>query len=199
MYQVPIPPVPPSPDVFIGQDAQVRELTATRHILESSRHTVESEAKQTAANSAARAQLDAQVAQIDQRIATIDQMIAGIQAVPPSDLAQLVGVPPYVPERALPKDIFVLSGVFIVCVLFPLAVAVSLRILRRGARRVAALPAEFADRLGRMESVIEATAIEVERIGEGQRYLTRVLGDRKADELLERPRPVAPYRIITPH
>ncbi|MEO5818022.1 MAG: hypothetical protein ABIT20_22325 [Gemmatimonadaceae bacterium] len=113
---------------------------------------------------------------------------------------QYISVPPsFVTERALPRDIFVLSGLFIVCVLLPIAVAVSLRILRRGAAKVAALPSEIAERLGRMESAIEATAIEVERIGEGQRYLTRVLGDRKGDDLLERPRPVAPYRIITPH
>jgi hypothetical protein len=132
-----------------------------------------------------------------------DVVIAGgghfIQ-VGPNDQPAYVSVPPtYVPERAFPKDIFVLSGLFIVCVLLPLAVAISLRILRRGTAKVAALPSEIAERLGRMESAIEATAIEVERIGEGQRYLTRVLGDRKVDELLERPRPVAPYRVITPH
>jgi hypothetical protein len=49
-----------------------------------------------------------------------------------------------------------------VCVLLPLAVAVSLRIMRRGVAKVASLPSDIAERLGRMESAIEATAIEVE-------------------------------------
>ena len=48
-------------------------------------------------------------------------------------------------------------------------------------------------------TALDAIAEEVERIGEGQRYLTRVLGDRKPEDLLERPRPAAPYKTITPH
>ena len=34
------------------------------------------------------------------------------------------------------------------------------------------------DRLERIEQAVEAIAVEVERIGEGQRFLTRVAGDR---------------------
>ena len=35
-------------------------------------------------------------------------------------------------------------------------------------------------RLTRIEQVTEATAVEVERIGEGQRFTTKVLSDRNA-------------------
>ena len=35
-----------------------------------------------------------------------------------------------------------------------------------------------AERLERLEQAVEAIAIEVERVGEGQRYLTRVLENR---------------------
>ena len=34
------------------------------------------------------------------------------------------------------------------------------------------------ERLERLEQAVEAIAIEVERVGEGQRYLTRVLENR---------------------
>ena len=34
------------------------------------------------------------------------------------------------------------------------------------------------ERLERLEQAVEAIAIEVERVGEGQRYLTRVLEER---------------------
>jgi hypothetical protein len=34
------------------------------------------------------------------------------------------------------------------------------------------------DRLDRLEQAVEAIALEVERVGEGQRYLTRVLENR---------------------
>jgi hypothetical protein len=33
-------------------------------------------------------------------------------------------------------------------------------------------------RLARVEQAVEAIAIEIERVSEGQRYLTRLLGDR---------------------
>jgi hypothetical protein len=203
--QLPGLPAAPSPDVASigGPDfpqAQLRELFRAREGLETTRNSVDAQLQVLTPKSAPRAQLEAQVILLDQRIATIDHMIASVQSGPPAipmDFGSLM--PPTVPERILPKDITMLSGVFILCVLMPLAVAIALRILKRGVAKVAALPSDIAERLGRMESAIEATAIEVERIGEGQRYLTRVLGDKKAEDLLERPRPVAPYRIITPH
>lgn len=39
---------------------------------------------------------------------------------------------------------------------------------------------EITDRLARLEQIAEATAVEVERIGEGQRFTTKLLGDRTA-------------------
>jgi hypothetical protein len=44
------------------------------------------------------------------------------------------------------------------------------------------LPSDIAERLERIERAVETTAIEVERIGEGQRFLTRALGERSAAE-----------------
>ena len=51
------------------------------------------------------------------------------------------------------------------------------------------------DRLERIERIVEASAIEVERLGEAQRMTTRLLGDRLAPPM---PDPVPP-RVITPH
>ena len=49
-----------------------------------------------------------------------------------------------------------------------------------------------ADRMARVEQAIEAIAVEMERLGEGQRFLTRVLSDRGAlDRELPAPRAVA--------
>lgn len=42
-------------------------------------------------------------------------------------------------------------------------------------------------------TAVDAIAIEVERIAEGQRFITKVLGDRPAKEL------PAPPRAVTPH
>jgi hypothetical protein len=59
---------------------------------------------------------------------------------------------------------------------FVLARAIARRIEGKG-RASPALSSDAAMRMERMERAIESVAIEVERISEGQRYLTRVLAD----------------------
>jgi hypothetical protein len=39
---------------------------------------------------------------------------------------------------------------------------------------------ELLDRIERVERIVEATAVEIERIGEGQRFTTRLLSDRNS-------------------
>lgn len=50
--------------------------------------------------------------------------------------------------------------------------------LEAGATVIAPVPREVTDRLEQMGQAVESIAIEVERIGEGQRFLTRVMGDQ---------------------
>jgi len=56
---------------------------------------------------------------------------------------------------------------------------------------------ELAERMERVERLMEVMAIEVERIGEGQRFVVKVMSDRNAASNAERPR--IPERVITPH
>ncbi|MFL5464332.1 MAG: hypothetical protein ACJ8AB_05175 [Gemmatimonadaceae bacterium] len=41
---------------------------------------------------------------------------------------------------------------------------------------------DLAQRIARIEQIVEATAIEIERISEGQRFTTRLLSDKKSVE-----------------
>lgn len=67
----------------------------------------------------------------------------------------------------------------VVCVLAPLAIAVALIAIRRAVRPPATqVPSEVSDRLTRIEQSVEAVAVEVERIGEGQRFVTQLMTDR---------------------
>lgn len=54
---------------------------------------------------------------------------------------------------------------------------------RGGGGKVAAMPPDLDERLQRMEAGIESVAVEVERISEGQRFTTRLLADRAAEEV----------------
>lgn len=48
----------------------------------------------------------------------------------------------------------------------------------------ASIDPELTARLARMEQIVETTAIEIERISEGQRFTTRLLGEKKSIESL---------------
>jgi hypothetical protein len=66
----------------------------------------------------------------------------------------------------------------------------------RRPRGTPALPPEIIERLERIERAVDVTALEVERIGEGQRFLTRALGERSVPEP---GRADSSGRIVTPH
>ena len=64
--------------------------------------------------------------------------------------------------------------------------------LNQGSRHTPAVDA----RLERVEQAIEAIAIEMERVGEGQRFLTRILSERQSlPDASETKR----HRVNTPH
>ena len=106
----------------------------------------------------------------------MDGMLA-TNAVQLSQAAAIPGAvvdPPRVIVRGPPEEAYVLGGLFMIIVLLPLSVAFARRIWRRSAAVVTSFPREITERLARMEQAVEATAEEVERIGEGQRFLTKL-------------------------
>jgi hypothetical protein len=79
-----------------------------------------------------------------------------------------------------------LSIVFTVCVLGPLAVGFARTLLRRS-NRPAPPPAIFnetAQRLERVEAAVETIALEIERISEGQRFVTKLLSESQPAPML---------------
>jgi hypothetical protein len=81
------------------------------------------------------------------------------------------------PDILVPISFFV--TVAFVAVGFPLARAKA-RAMDRNAQQPK-LPPEVGQRLERMEQAIDAIAVEVERISEGQRFTTRLLSERLKD------------------
>ncbi len=185
----PTPPIPvapiaaaapratPSPSaVYEGFRAQRRELSNQLDELESTRRSIQSQLNQLDASDTDRKPLEDRITDIDARIKTVDQMLAANA----TQLAQSAAIPGAVveerpPERqGPPEEAWVLGGIFLIVAVFPLSVALARRIWRRSTAAVASLPRDIADRLQRMEQAIEATSVEVERIGEGQRFITRL-------------------------
>ena len=120
---------------------------------------------------------DARISDLDKQIAVADQQVATAAAVPG---ATYEPPRPIIQRNGPPEEFFVLGGMFIFFVLMPMAIAMSRRLWKRAAVSVSSeMPAEMTDRLNRMEQAIDAVAVELERVGEGQRYVTRVFTEQQ--------------------
>lgn len=162
--------------IYEGFRAQRRELSNQLSELEDTRREITSQLEDIPPGDPGRAPLEARMKEVDGRISSVDQMLAANSA----QLSQAAAIPGAVVEtppptiNGPPQEVYVLGGMFIVIVLLPISIAFARRIWRRSAAVVTSLPREIAERLQRMEQSVEATALEVERIGEGQRFLTRL-------------------------
>jgi hypothetical protein len=162
--------------IYEGFKAQRQELNNQLNELQSTRREITSQLEDVAAGSPERKPLETRLTDVDARIANVDQMLAS-NATDVSKAAAIPGAvvePPRVITEGPPEDAYVLGGIFMIVVFLPLSVAFARRIWRRSATAVAAFPREIGERMLRMEQALEATAVEVERIGEGQRFLTRL-------------------------
>jgi hypothetical protein len=117
-------------------------------------------------------EIDARILATEQQLASADQSVAKAAAVP----GAVVETPRPV-RNGPPEEIFAIPIVFTVVVLMPLAIAWSRRIWKRGATIIAPVPQEVRDRLDRLSEAVESIALEVERIGEGQRFVTKVMSE----------------------
>ena len=170
--------VTPSPSaIYDGFRAQRRELSNQLDDLEGTRRNISSQLEELDPASTDRKPLENRLTDIDARIKAVDQELA-TNATQLAQAAAIPGAvveqPPPAPNNQPPEEAWVLGGIFLIVAIFPLSIALARRIWRRSAAVVTSLPRDIADRLQRMEQAIEATAVEVERIGEGQRFITRL-------------------------
>lgn len=124
------------------------------------------------------ADIDGQISEVDKQIAVARGEVAKAAAVPGAAVE-----PPRAPRDGPPDEAYALGGLFMCIVFLPLSIAWARRIWRRSARATVIMPPETAERLLAIEQAIESVAIEVERIGEGQRFVTQLLADAPARSL----------------
>jgi hypothetical protein len=142
----------------------------------------------SASPGADRAGLESRLAALDGRIVQLenDLNVTGTAlASARGDAAILVDPPrPTDPQQPSAGQTTAMVIIFFLAVLMPLSIAWGRAIVRRTGKHEQQLPsAQITQRLDRMEEGIDAIAIEVERISEGQRFVTRVLGEGTAPQL----------------
>ncbi len=84
------------------------------------------------------------------------------------------------PRNRAMNNLVPIAIVFTLFVLSPLAVSISRMFWKRGSLPThAPQSSDNAQRLERMEQAIDSIAIEIERVSEGQRFVTRLMSDRQ--------------------
>jgi hypothetical protein len=123
--------------------------------------------------------LDKRILQIEQDIATTGALVARA-----SGQLGLVDQPDLPPFRNQDANMTAIGVLFTLFVLGPIAMSIARNIWRRGTRAPAdpRLERENAERLARLEQSVDTIAIEIERISEGQRFVTKLLNDSATRE-----------------
>jgi hypothetical protein len=83
------------------------------------------------------------------------------------------------------EDIVVPIAFFLTAIILSIGIPLVRGLVRRWDRKASApaLPPDTAARLERIEQAIDAMSIEVERIAEGQRFVTRLMSDRAPERV----------------
>lgn len=100
----------------------------------------------------------------------------------PNGEQTVVGVPSYDPNEVIPPQAVDISLAFFFTVAtiiigLPIARAFARRMDRKGA--TAQIPHEVSAQLAQLNQAVDAIALEVERISEGQRFTTRLLSEQR--------------------
>jgi hypothetical protein len=187
--------------ILRGLRAQRSELENQLEQLTDQREEISSELTDPMVRGANREGLEARIRTIDQRIGEVETRLAANNL----EVARAAGIPgavepPQPVGMQVPEEVFAFGAMFVLFILFPLTLAYARRLWKRTATAVSQLPGELMERLTRIEQAVDAIAIEVERVGEGQRYVTglfseqspRALGAGAAQPLEVKAREAAP-------
>jgi hypothetical protein len=98
------------------------------------------------------------------------------------DGLQTITIPPHafdntIPPQAVDMTVAFFLTVAVIIIGLPLARAFARRMDRRGG--VAQIPNEVSSQLAHLNQAVDAIALEVERISEGQRFTTRLLSEQR--------------------
>lgn len=121
------------------------------------------------------ANVGSQLAAVDGQVAALRARIAQKQGAQPGTPGSIVNPP----IRRGDPDLPIAGGIAIMMALIlPLSISYAIRMLRRNPAPSAPRIDELSPRFDRLEQAVDAIAIEVERVSEGQRFVTKILAER---------------------
>ncbi len=119
--------------------------------------------------------LDARILRIEQDIALTGEFLARSRTTIQGTGSPFDGGP----FQSLNMNLTPIGILFTLFVLAPIALTMARAIWRRGSltKHESAIERENAERLARLEQAVDTIAVEMERVSEGQRFVTRLLSD----------------------
>lgn len=173
---------PTAQEVYQAFQAQRRELMGQLSQIEDKRLAIARRLREGEVSGPDRAGLESRLTEMDQRMSALGKQVAAADA----EVAKAAAVPGAVQVDRLnfdrggpPPQAFVLGGIFLIVTLLPISLAFARRIWRRSSAPIvaASMTRDMDDRFTRLEQAMDAVAVEVERVGESQRFVAKVLTD----------------------
>lgn len=173
------PPAATAAEMYEAMRAQRRVIEQQLSDQQQLRRSIAERLRDGAVTGPDRAGLEARLVTVDQRIIQLDAQLATAEAQEARAAGEpgaIVETPPN-PSDDVAEVLAVVSVIFMFVFVLPMSIAWARRIWRKHAVTVSLTP-EMTQRLDGIERAVEATALEVERIGEGQRFVTQLLASR---------------------
>ena len=195
--QPPLPPVPPQAPVLAGTppsiealQSQAVELVAQLAGLRTEQRLLQRQVQRAGQDAALRGEQVARLSELNAQVARAEGQLTAVRA----EVAQRLGLnqnqvsetaqplpPPIFRQRQVDPDMVVgMSFVLAMCFVLPLSIAWAKRIWRGRSPVVVPKTDDLAPRMDRLEHAVDAIAIEIERIAEGQRFVTKIFTERPA-------------------
>jgi hypothetical protein len=209
----PLPPAAPGATIVTPRDLtpmtaqELAALKTRRSLLSDQLNSANSRRKALAdqartATGADKAGLEQRLGELDGRLMRIERDIdenSKLLASVPAALTSTsndhsVGVGPGAKNKM--EDVIPVVSILSVFVLLPIAISIARNIWRRGSASPVSQPdRESVQRLERMEQAMDAIAIEIERVSEGQRFVTRLLSEQRGGTIAAGQQSAEPVRV----
>ena len=184
----PAPPAPPATTVPLGGadlgalQAQLADLQVQQSALKAQWNGLKRQLDQMLQNNPARPGVQQEWANVGSQLAAVDGQVAALSARIAQKQGGNPGVPGIIinpPIRRGDPDLPIAGGIAIMLALIlPLSISYAIRMLRRTPQPSAPRMDDLSPRFDRLEQAVDAIAIEVERVSEGQRFVTKILAER---------------------
>ena len=191
----PAPPAPPQPGVpgtpaptppgAVGPAERYEAVKAQRIVLEQQyqelleqRGEISSELRGPELNDVDRRGLEQRLTDVDKRINDVNAQIATVaqREAEAAGVPLAVQPPPPTPEPLIDEDVVIGGMMMSFALLVPIVIAYARRLWKKAAV-VSVVPRDLVEQMQRLEQSMDTIAVEIERLGEGQRFMARVLTD----------------------